>query len=70
MENRLANPVPLGLSGFATTRWLLSMVNVGWYDAKSMAVVLAMALVYGGATQSIAGILSFVRGNTSQPWPS
>ena len=25
------NPAPLGLSGFAMTTWLLSMINAGWY---------------------------------------
>ena len=64
MENRLANPAPLGLIAFALTTWLLSMVNSGWYDVKSMSVVLAMALVYGGAVQAIAGILAYFRGNT------
>ena len=64
MENRLANPAPLGLVAFALTTWLFSMVNSGWYDAKSMSVVLPMALVYGGAVLAIAGILSYFRGNT------
>jgi uncharacterized protein len=64
MENRLANPAPLGLFGFASTTWLLSMVNAGWFDEKNMSVVLAMALVYGGVVQAVAGILSYVRGNT------
>jgi succinate-acetate transporter protein len=64
MESKLANPAPLGLIGFASTTWLLSMVNAGWFDEKSMSVVLAMALVYGGTAQAIAGILSYFRGNT------
>jgi succinate-acetate transporter protein len=64
MENRLANPAPLGLIAFALTTWLLSMINAGWYDAKGMPAVLAMALVYGGGVQLIAGILSYFRGNT------
>ena len=67
MENKLANPTPLGLFGFASTTWLLSMVNAGWYDEKSLSVVLAMALVFGGIVQAVAGVLSFFRGNTSQP---
>ncbi|MGH7120439.1 MAG: acetate uptake transporter [Acetobacteraceae bacterium] len=64
MERKFGNAAPLGLIGFATTTWLLSMVNAGWFDAKSLSVVLAMALVYGGTTQALAGILSFVRGET------
>jgi succinate-acetate transporter protein len=64
MESKLGNPAPLGLIGFASTTWLLSMINAGWYDAKSFPAVLAMALAFGGTAQALAGILSFVRGNT------
>lgn len=64
MEGKPANPAPLGLIGFATTTWLLSMINAGWFDEKSIPVVLAMALAYGGSAQALAGILSYVRGNT------
>ncbi len=64
MDTKFANPAPLGLIGFATTTWLLSMVNAGWFDGKNLPVVLAMALAYGGSAQSLAGILSFFRGNT------
>ena len=34
--NKLANPAPLGLAGFALTTWMLSMVNAGWYSAASV----------------------------------
>lgn len=64
MEGKYANPAPLGLIGFATTTWLLSMINAGWFDASAMPVVLAMALAYGGSAQAIAGLLSYPRGNT------
>ena len=63
MENKIANPAPLGLFAFASTTWLLSMVNAGLADEKGITMVLAMALVFGGAVQAIAGILAFVRGN-------
>lgn len=63
MESKIANPAPLGLFAFASTTWLLSMVNAGWFDEKSLVVVLAMALVFGGIAQIIAGILCFMRGN-------
>jgi uncharacterized protein len=64
MNAKLANPAPLGLAGFAFTTWMLSMVNVGWFDAKSMGLVLALALAYGGTAQMVAGVLEFPRGNT------
>ena|SRR5699024_1547319 len=60
----LANPAPLGLTGFATTTWLLSMVNAGWFDDKALGAVLVMALVYGGVAQFMAGLMEFVTGNT------
>lgn len=63
-NTQLANPAPLGLMGFAATTWLLSLVNAGWFGAESLPLVLAMALAFGGAAQVLAGLLSFVRGNT------
>lgn len=64
MESKFGNPVPLGLIGFATTTWLLSMINAGWASESGMGVVLAMALAYGGTAQALAGILSYIRGNS------
>ena len=64
MERKLGNPAPLGLFAFASTTWLLSMVNAGWFDEKSVVLVLSMALVFGGTVQAIAGILAFLRGDT------
>jgi succinate-acetate transporter protein len=60
----IANPAPLGLFGFATTTWLLGMVNAGWFGDSSLPIVLAMAFVFGGATQFCAGLLSAARGDT------
>ncbi|MGH7105677.1 MAG: GPR1/FUN34/YaaH family transporter, partial [Acetobacteraceae bacterium] len=34
VESKFGNPVPLGLFGFASTTWLLSMVNAGWASAE------------------------------------
>ncbi len=64
MENKIANPAPLGLFAFASTTWLLSLINAGLADGKGLVLVLAMALVFGGTVQAIAGILAFLRGNT------
>ncbi|MEJ2421000.1 MAG: acetate uptake transporter [Acidobacteriota bacterium] len=64
MERKLANPAPLGLAGFAFTTWMLSMVNAGWYDEKSMGIILALAFAYGGTAQLVAGVLEYPRGNT------
>ena len=59
-----ANPAPLGLTGFALTTWLLSMVNAGWYPPTAVPMVLAMALAFGGTAQFVAGVCELPRGNT------
>lgn len=64
MPSKLANPAPLGLAGFAFTTWMLSMMNVGWFDADGMGLVLALALAFGGTAQMVAGLLEYPRGNT------
>jgi succinate-acetate transporter protein len=61
---KFANPAPLGLTGLALTTWLLSMINVGWFDSTAMPMVLASAFAFGGTTQFCAGLLEFPRGNT------
>ncbi len=62
MENKLANPAPLGLMGFGMTTVLLNIHNAGFFPVTSM--VLAMGIFYGGIGQVIAGILEFKKGNT------
>jgi succinate-acetate transporter protein len=64
MENRFANPAPLGLIGFAATTWLLSLLNAGIFPGTGLALVLGMALAFGGCAQILAGLLSYIRGNT------
>lgn len=64
MSAKLGNPAPLGLAGFAFTTWMLSMINAGWYDSKSLGMVIALAMAYGGTAQLVAGVLEFRRGNT------
>ena len=61
---KLANPAPLGLAGFAFTTWMLSMHNAGWFTGDAVPMVLALAYVYGGSIQILAGVLEFPRGNT------
>ncbi|GAC1537985.1 MAG: acetate uptake transporter [Acidimicrobiales bacterium] len=61
----VADPAPLGLAAFALTTFCLSVFNAGLIkDAKLEAVVLPLALFYGGATQLFAGMWEFVRNNT------
>jgi len=61
---KFANPAPLGLAGFALTTWLLSIINVGWFDGGAMPMVLAVALAFGGTAQMIAGVMEMPSGNT------
>jgi succinate-acetate transporter protein len=61
---KLANPAPLGLTGFALTTWMLSMVNAGWYGGASVPLVLASAFAFGGTAQFAAGLMEMPRGNT------
>lgn len=62
MEQKLANPAPLGLMGFGMTTILLNIHNAGFYPIS--AVILAMGICYGGIAQVIAGIMEFKKGNT------
>lgn len=55
-KTQLANPVPLGLAGFALTTFLLSMVNLGARDLSEPTLVIAPALAYGGFIQLLAGM--------------
>lgn len=54
-ESAIADPGPLGLACFALTTFCLSMVNAGLVVAESVNVVIALALVYGGTVQVLAG---------------
>src|SRR5258706_12719646 len=62
----VANPAPLGLSAFALTTFVLSSSNAGFIFPKATAggaVVIGLALFYGGLVQLIAGIQEFRAGN-------
>jgi hypothetical protein len=61
---KCANPAPLGLTGFALTTWMLSMVNAGWFPATGVPLVLASAFAFGGTAQFAAGLMEMPRGNT------
>jgi Predicted membrane protein len=63
MAEKLANPAPLGLSGFALTTLVLSLFNAHIITAGSD-VVIGLAAFYGGLAQLLAGILEWRAGNT------
>lgn len=61
---KIANPGPLGLSGFGLTTVVLSCINAGWLSHEAVPVVVPLAFAYGGVAQIIAGILESRNGNT------
>jgi succinate-acetate transporter protein len=61
----IADPGPLGLAGFAMTTFVLSVFNAGLITTSGLvAVVLPLALFYGGLAQFVAGVWEFRKGNT------
>ncbi|KAG6544852.1 hypothetical protein Mapa_013542 [Marchantia paleacea] len=62
----VANPAPLGLTGFALTNFVLSCQNAGVLipTSASQSIVTGVALGYGGLAQLLAGMWEFSAGNT------
>lgn len=58
------NSAPLALAAFAVPTFMLSAINIGWLNAAVTPVVFAVALMSGGLTQMIAGIIQLRTGNT------
>ena len=63
-EQSIADPGPLGLAGFAMTTFCLSSANANLWKGAGVAAALALALIYGGTAQLLAGMWEFVRKNT------
>lgn len=55
-DRKIANPAPLGLSAFALTTFVLSLINVGARDVTEPNIVVALAFGYGGLVQLLAGM--------------
>src|SRR5437764_10842319 len=64
VASAVADPAPLGLCGFALTTFVLSSINAGWFPATGTAIVVGLALFYGGLAQLCAGMWEFRRNNT------
>lgn len=62
-KNNLANPSPLGLSAFALTTFVLSLINVEARGVSIPNIVVGLAFFYGGAIQLIAGMFEIAIGN-------
>ena len=52
----LANPAPLGLSAFALTTFVLSLINMQAKGVTAPNIVVASAFAYGGLVQLLAGM--------------
>lgn len=63
-KSQIGNPVPLGLSGFALTTFLLSCINLGTRDLATPSLVIGPAFAYGGLIQLLAGMWDMAIGNT------
>jgi len=61
---KFANPAPLGLSAFALTTFILSLVNVSSRGVNTPNVVIGCAYAYGGLVQLLAGMWEMAVGNT------
>ena len=55
-QRKFANPAPLGLSAFALTTFILSLINRGARDVTGPNLVVASAYAYGGLVQLLAGM--------------
>lgn len=62
IQDKSANPAPLGLLGFGMTTVLLNLHNAGLFPIGSM--IVGMGLFCGGLAQIFAGIMEWKKGNT------
>lgn len=58
------NAAPLALAAFAVTTFMLTMTVTGLVPEATAPVVYAVALVFGGLVQMIAGLIVLRQGNT------
>ncbi|KAL8286708.1 hypothetical protein RQP46_004236 [Phenoliferia psychrophenolica] len=69
-HRKFANPAPLGLSAFALTTFVLSLINVKTHGVTTPNIVAGLAraafelVFYGGLCQLLAGMWEFAVGNT------
>lgn len=55
-SRQFANPAPLGLSAFALTTFVLSLINMSTRNLSEPNIVVAAAFGYGGLVQLCAGM--------------
>jgi uncharacterized protein len=57
------NSAPLALAGFGITTFMLAMIYINAFPAATTPVVFAVALMFGGLAQFVAGIIQLRLGN-------
>jgi hypothetical protein len=62
----IADPIPLGLAGFASASFTVNTIYAGWFrfSPADLAMVIPVALIFGGVASFLAGMWAFRRGNT------
>lgn len=55
-DRKFANPAPLGLSAFALTTFVLSLINMSTRGVAEPNLVVGLAFGYGGLVQLLAGM--------------
>ena len=55
-ERKFGNPAPLGLSAFALTTFVLSLINMNARHLTQPNIVVGLAFGYGGLVQLLAGM--------------
>jgi len=63
-DRKIANPAPLGLSAFALTTFVLSLINISERDVTEPQIIISLAFGYGGLVQLLAGMWEMAVGNT------
>nr|POE65725.1 acetate permease a [Quercus suber] len=63
-QRKFGNPAPLGLSAFALTTFVLSLINLGTRGITGPSLVIGAAFAYGGLVQLLAGMWEMAVGNT------
>ena len=61
---QLGNPAPLGLTAFATSIFMMSLMTLHPRGVGEPNIIISTMIMFGGLCQYISGILEFVAGNT------
>lgn len=62
--HKFANPAPLGLSAFALSTFVASMIDTGAMGVHNDSITLGLAIFYGGFIQLLAGMWEMAVENT------